>query len=467
MIEQLSLGHIFLDSNELHGVPVVTLNYVNPDHRLVLPYPDGDWYLRNTAVPASTCGEFIICNRLVSGLRDYYTKLGLIPNGTIIEEIEPQVDGKAAYGFPLTDPMQAMQEQYFRGATPYYLVSTFWGELVSEQATRLGLRSLERPDSVITNNKAKLRRFAAVYGYDMLPGDFIREEADFIQVAQRFGHLSEGVWLKFPTGSGGDLVRFCREISAKFLKEGVHSLRSAVLRAFQQGKFGVNAEGFWPEGNIVPEGFPVVIESDARNLGEILINGSTQMVTGKSSQVRLIGHFRQITTAEGEYLGNRPYFPEDDASVETLIEEQAMRVAHYNIDQNGYYGIQGVDWFLIRDRQGGLQVRVTELNSRPTANTPPVIIAGKLGARHWINTNVYTDRPIRTIDDYIQVIGEDLAYGKVDSDGLVIPQSFRTLVTDRSIFPSPNFKVLIMAATEQQCDQITDKLRGRGVRFSP
>lgn len=466
MTEQLSLGGTFLESNELRGVPVVTLNYVNPDHRLVLPYPDGDWYLRNTAVAASRHGEFIICNSLVDGLKDYYKRLGLIPNGTVIKEIEPQINGVAEYGFPLTDPLESMADQYFKETTSHYLSSIFWGRLVSEQATRLGLRALERPDSVITNNKAMLRRFATTYGYEMLSGDFIAEKEDFSKVAERFKHLSKGVWLKFPTGSGGDLVRFNRDISAESLRGGATSLRSAVLRAFQQGKFGISAEEFWPEKVVVPEGLPIVIEADARNLGEVLINGSTQLVTSRSSGIRLIGHFRQITTPEGEYLGNRQYFSEDE-SVERLIEEQSIRVARYNIDQNSYFGIQGVDWFLIKDHKGRLQVRVTELNSRPTANTPPVIIANKLDASHWVNTNVYTDRPIRTIDDYIQVIGENLAYGDINGDGLVIPQSFRTLVTSKSVFSSPNFKILIMGKSEERCNQVIEQLSTRGIRFSP
>lgn len=462
MQKELSLGHTFLESNQLQGIPVVTLNYVNPDYRLVLPSPDGDWYLRNTAVPAVRCGEFVVVTRLIDGLRSYYTRLGLIPNRATIEEVEPTINGEVMYGFPFTDPLSSMEGRYFRGSTLYYLVSTFYGKLVSDQMVRLNLCSLQRPDSVITNNKAELRRFAEIYGYAMFSGMLIQNNEDLTLAEENFRQFIQGGWLKFPTGSGGDLVRFRRDLSVSSIRDGIMDLRSAVLRAFQKGNFEGSAEEFWPEGSLIPNGFPIVLEADARNYGEVLINGSTQFVTSKTGEVRLIGHFSQITTPEGEYLGNRPYFPEDQ--LEYLISEQVMRVAQYNIHQNGYFGIQGVDWFVIRNNQGRV-VRVVELNSRPTANTPPVIIADKLNVYHWINTNVYTDRQIRGIRDYIEIIGEELAYGEVNREGLVIPQSFRTLVTERAVFSSSDFKVLIMGRSEEHCGQIMQRLNNRGVRF--
>ncbi|MDP3758802.1 MAG: hypothetical protein Q8Q86_03710, partial [Candidatus Daviesbacteria bacterium] len=151
---------------------------------------------------------------------------------------------------------------------------------------------------------------------------------------------------------------------------------------------------------------------------------------------------------------------------EELLVEQTERVADYSCRVNQYYGIQGVDWFLVRNRTGKVESYVVELNSRPTANTPPVIIADKLGADHWINTNVYTDRDIFDIEDYFAVIGRDLALGSIE-EGLVIPQSFRTLVTERAVFPSPNFKIMILGRNEKNCDGIFDKLKARGVRSSP
>lgn len=137
------------------------------------------------------------------------------------------------------------------------------------------------------------------------------------------------------------------------------------------------------------------------------------------------------------------------------------------MNEHGYYGIQGIDWFLTRNNQDSMQVSVVELNSRPTANTPPLIIAEKLGAPHWINTNVYTDRPIRNIKDYIDIIGTDYAFGQPTKLGMVIPQAFRTLVRRDEIKASPNFKTIILGRDPIHCRQIVQVLSTRGIRFNP
>lgn len=464
-IEGLSLGHTFLESHGLSGVPVVTLNYVNPDHRLVLPYPDGDWYLRNTAVPAVKSGETVICNTLIKGLMSYYERMSLVDDSRAqIMQVDPRPNG-VVYGYPATDPLARLDASFFRGNSSY-LASTFYGEQVLDQVRRLDLEPLQRPDSILTNNKAQLRRFAPEFGYSMLPGVLIESRDDIYEAAESFQHLSSGVWVKFPAGSGGDLVRYCPNPTRSLIEGAIGNIRSAVLGSFDQGQFNVTGQNFWPEESLAPNNLPIIVEADARNLGDVLINGSTQFVTNQGGEIALIGHFQQMTTGEGEYLGNRPYLIKDE-QIKSAIEGQVERVARYNIQQNGYFGIQGADWFLLRDAEGRFQVRVVELNSRPTANTPPVIIARKLGMNHWVNTNVYTDRLIRSFVDYADIVGKELTYGEGPGGGLVVPQAFRTLVFGDTIIPSPNFKALILGSSDVQCDEIMHKLIQKGVRFNP
>lgn len=465
--KNLSLGFTVLNCHSQEGNPLILLNYVNPDHRLALPYPEGDWYLMNTAVAAVRTGERVLCSKLIDGLREYYGYMGLIPGGAGIIQIEPAIKGnEVSYGYPATDPFATANGQInlSNEGKPLVSVTAFTCERVAQQEKRLGLVSLDRPNGFQTNNKALFRQASTEFGYQMLPGACLSSWSDLEKAAKVYADLEHGVWLKFPTGSGGDLVYHVNKTSDSNLLEGVRKIKSNVLRALEQGDFSVNGRAFWPEEEFCPEDCSLVIESDARNCGEVLVNGSTQFTTGKEGILSVVGYFQQITTEQGEYLGNRPLKPEE--AVEELLIEQAARVANYSFRVNQYRGIQGVDWFLLRDKAGKIEPYAVELNSRPTANTPPVIIAGKLGADHWINTNVYTDRQIINIEDYLAVIGRELALGN-NEDGLVIPQSFRTLVTERAIFPSSNFKIMILGRDEDHCDAIIDKLRARGVRFSP
>lgn len=465
-IENLSLTRTALGEHaDPRAVGVVRLNYVSPDHRLPLPTPKGDFYLGNTSAAALQDGEVAICTTLIAGLKEYYRRLKLIPDTARIIEASPMTKGPPRYGFPATDALELLRGQnIMSGEKIPYLVPTFTNNKVREQARSLGMVMIDRPDSVLTNNKARLREASSQYGFRVLPGMILDRFSSVTEAVNRLGESPFGVWLKFPTGSGGDLVLHIESpVTGEKILSGIAKLRALVGQAFTEADFETTLEDFWPNGSLCPDGLPISLELDARNIGEIVVNGSTQFITNTNDH-SIIGHFEQITTKEGEYLGNEPYYPTD--SIRSEIEKQVARVAEYNMSEHGFRGIQGVDWFLI-NQSGRNVIYIDELNSRPTANTPPFIIAQKLGAPHWINTNVYTDKPIYTIDDYISLIGRDLAYGELMKEGLVIPQAFRTLVTDSQVFASPDFKILILGRDRKQCHDIMEQLSKRGIRFHP
>ncbi len=467
--EVLSLGHSVLDANGIEGGrPIITGNYVSPNHRLPLPYPDGDWYLRQTFVPAVHEGETVICHSLLPGLLDHYTKIGLIPEGAQVIQVEPRTDG-SSYGFPGTDPLEILKgdlRMSHRDAKAY-LCSTFICDQVSQQALEMGLDTFPRPDSTLTNNKASLRQASDRYNLSMLPGTVLQNWEDIEAAVSAEWNTTHGAWLKFPTGSGGDLViRLSDKVKHEDITQAVERLRATVGKAFAEAEFGTTIDEFWPEGTLAPTGFPLVLEADARIRGEVVANGSTQFIAKKTGELVILGHFTQMTTAEGEYLGNEPY--EDiDAFTQLHAERLAARVADYNLDENEYAGIEAIDWFITEDHAGEQDISLVELNSRPTANTPPLIIANKLGAKHFINTNVYTDTPVRSVDDYIEIVGEELAFGDPNNGGQIVPQSFRTLVRREGLVASPNFKIVILGDTAKHCREIMQTLSERGVRFAP
>lgn len=462
----LEIGNTTLRANNREGHAVTTGNYISPEWQLFLPYPSGDWYLRQTFVPAVGENETIVCHSLIEGLLPYYRNIGLIPQSASIIEVEPTLDGQVRYGFPFTDPLEILRNQVeFSGnGTESTLVSTFTGSGIDTQAADLRLARLNPAPSNESNNKSRLRQASEKYGFSMLPGQILQTQDDIEMAVNSDWNTDHGVWLKFPTGSGGDLVyRIPHKASERNIEEGVDSLREAIRKSFSEASFGISFNSLWPLGSFIPAGFPLSIEADAKLFGEIVVNGSTQFITNSDETIDMIGHFSQITSETGEYLGNEPLHP--DSNQRRLIEEQINNVARYNIHENRYFGIQGVDWFLTRDQDGELMVTVTELNSRPTANTPPVIIAEKLGASHWINTNMYTNTPINSIDDYINIVGMYNAYSTPEK-GMIIPQAFRTFVSRKETIASSNFKALILGRDAQHCRKIMENLN-RGISFNP
>ena len=464
-VSRLSLGHTTLRANNINGHPVITGNYVNPQHELPLPWPDGDWYLRQTFVPAAQTGETVICNSLIPGLVDHYMRVDLLPDDISIIEVEPRSASPDDYGFPATDPLEELGVDFSRADNPY-LCSTFSGPAISAQAERLGLNVVTpQTPSHLSNNKSRLRNAAETFGINMLPGATIGHPNDIEAILEADWNTDHGCWIKVATGSGGDLVRRVNgRLTKQAFFEAVDDLRRAVNRAFESAEFETTFDAYWPSDSLMAGGFPLVVEADAHLFGESVINGSTQFVADTLGNVDIVGHFRQITTQDGEYIGNEP-FVDISLSAQQFAEEQARRVAVYNADQHGYFGIAAIDWFLVNDGRSDGSLFVGELNSRPTANTPPVIIAQKLGADHFINTNVYTNLPVSNTEDFFTIVG-DLALGSPEA-GLVVPQSFRTMAQQRRITASPNFKIAILASDTEHCQHIVKQLASRGVRFMP
>lgn len=462
----VSLGHTTLGANNLTGTPVITGNYVSPQYELPLPSPDGDWYLRQTFVPAARAGEIVVCNTLIPGLAGHYNDIGLLTDEATLIEVEPAADGNSRYGFPYSDPLEQLDAGFVADGVNY-LCSTFNGEAVTRQAERLGLHTIERSPSALTNNNALLRQAAEEYGYVQMPGVTIAHDGELGDAIDSEWNTDNGTWLKLATGSGGDLVQHMPgRLNEEKFYQAVQQLHQAVDRAFQAGQFNASSNDYWPNDSLAPGGFPLVIEADASILGSGATNGSTQFVTNIDGSMKIVGHFSQTTTADGEYLGNEP-FERLPFEIQHLAEEQARLVARYNAREHGYFGIAAIDWFMVDDPAFGPRLVVGELNARPTANTPTVIIADKLGARHFVNINIYNDRPIETIDDFVGVVGKDLAFGSAHNEGMIVPQAFRTHVRREQTIASPNFKAALLGSNQEHCRELVARLSLRGIRFQP
>ncbi len=461
-----SLGHEVLRANGIEGAtPVIAINSINPSSQELRIASLDQSVKTSRAVPAISSGEIVVSTRLLPGTLDYYHSLGIMAPGAQVIEVDIQRGcGKAEFGHPYGDVVhQLMNVRQFSQQDNAYLVPTNPNSQVSIQAQRLGLMELGLPDYSVTNNKRIIRMDSLEHGFEMLPGIVMATPADVETAVSMFACAPHGAWLKYELGSSGDHVRHIPLVTAESLTAEIAALRDAVLKmTWNRRSSGLK---FWPKTSVGPVGMGLILESDARNYGEMIANGNTQLVTYKSGHVRVIETTRQRTESDGSFGGSITYKP--DQNVKKLVEEVASRAVLANL-RRGYHGVQGVDWFLI-DVGGTPQVFVTEINARWNASTIPTIIAHKIGAEYWATLDVTVKNPqtgkpvkIKSADDYVRLVGEDLAFGTPGS-GMAIPTVFASYAGANISRYSPDAKVMVVGSSEAHLDAVMQELRIRGI----
>lgn len=450
----------------------------------VYPTPDGDAYLSVAGLVASEKGGTTITAETPRGYVDHMREVGVLPADTRVIQRPITISSPDKVGHPASDPLALMVNEGYRfdvsGKRNFY-VSIFESPEVREQARAAGLELLGRPDSTLTNNKARLRQYAPKYGIDMLPGSVIERRKDLYAFADE--HEGKKAWMKVSIGSGGDLVLPVKNVSRATVDQATERMRGTVVQAFNRGDFSMSVDDFWPEGDVSPVGFPNVIEQDASVEGEIVANGSNFFITKKDGSVDYMGTFQQITSPEGEFMGSRLYHAEPH--VQAQIEEQTNRFAQFNMNENGYYGIQGMDFFIMKDGDGESRVRPIEGNSRPPISSYPEILMRNMRTEldgyqspdaTWDNINLVSTK--KSLDDETRIpdiLGNELAFGTRDRKGNVlrqaIPLAVRALVYTSATGGQPNvvasdrLKMFVYGNNEEQKAEAFKELAARGVIF--
>ncbi|MBI2033422.1 MAG: hypothetical protein HYT10_03115 [Candidatus Levybacteria bacterium] len=473
---------IGFDALRAHGrhngeIPVVNTVFPGEDPGQVYPFPKGDVYLTQLGVRVAEPDSVTMVMKLLPGgagypsEKEYLRKIGLLPETASVIEVTPQIHTDNALGYPFTDPAGLLRGEVAIAHSPgrkLYYVSAFSNDQITTMAEELGMATLDRPHSDRTNNKALLRVQKDKYGIRMFDGMVIDTIDDIERLTEKF--RGKTMWMKYPTGSGGDLVHRIQSVNSESVLETVEKIREEVMKAFEYGSYDTQGREYWPKDALHPEEFPLVIEIDATEEGRIILNGSNSFTTYNDGRVIVHGFFEQITSDVGEYLGSQPMI--DDKEMRSLILEQTFHLARYNTEENGYYGNQGADYFVIQRFDGRKEVRVVELNSRPPISMYAHIVAHRLGFPAWINVNVQLNsgREIRDMSDFFEAIGEDLAYGKETSDGKlqIVPLAFRTIQSrtrerGEETIASPQFKAVLLGQTPQHCRLLQEVLRERGV----
>lgn len=465
-LQHKGLGAIVVEDHPLQlnseTTPLVVANFVNPWN--LLPDPYGDKYLSGLAIISAGKNETALTFQLLPGFENYLREIGVIDPTTTI--IQASHNGGRRYGFPHGDPLHRLHQEVGdstslrdpKTGNEYVLVPTLTHGKVAEQARKLGVHTLDQPDADVTNNKAILRDEASRYGIPLLPGIVVRDGDRIGRIVKRYKDSQHGIWLKFPTGSGGDLVQPVERISRRNIRRGIKKVRDTVYEAIKQGDFGIEGKSFWPRHKIAPREFPLVIEEHAKNLGEVLIIGSNHFSTLPQGE-EIYGYFKQITGPTGDFIGSERFEPEGEMRMQ--LDEVTRRVAQYNRDK-GFFGVGGIDYFVIQRPDGKMQTFVLESNARPIISTYPYIVGERLGINEWTNTNVTLDRPIRSFEDFVESVGPDLLYQKGATSGIV-PMAFRTVIDiNEGVIDSPHCKLVILGSEERR-KEIMQRLEAKGI----
>ena len=182
----------------------------------------------------------------------------------------------------------------------------------------------------------------------------------------------------------------------------------------------------------------------------------------------VLGWFRQLTSPQGDYIGSAPCEPREilNPSEFSNLNTQVGGVAKMAYDL-GHRGLVGVDNFEVNKQNYEVVPSLTELNCRVPISGTAKIIADKLGAPFWINTNMECHELLLSIDDFQRVFRDHLLVEPrgFETEAKVLPQACRTFISKDGtpMVASSEFKALIVGPDQATCETLFLTLMNTGV----
>ena len=426
----------------------------------LIPSPADDAYLNFFAVPAAASGETVLALRLQPGMLDYYRRVGILDDSVRVIEVDPKLTpGGRVIGYPATDPLALYADQGGRFDQGEHFVAVFPGQQGALIAQSIGLEPIQQYCPDAANSKAKLHQCAQQYGYDVLPGVRLHSAQQIVEQSFQEMFAAGPVWLKLAHGSGGDLVVRLPDARICTLRKGIDKLRASAQAAFDSAVYGIEFEDFWPQQQFAPMASALVLERDASMLGSVLVNGSCNFTQRSDGTFEVLGFFRQRVDGDGNYCGSECFNPSNDQSARIL--EQVRAISRYLADHN-YAGLAGIDFMEI-EGSNGPEVRVIELNARPTMSSVCALVARKLPGEFYMNVNITAPHALESAQDVSAAFtldGIDLTDPANSTGVTVVPLALRSMfVADQCCVSSDRAKVLVSGPTEQACAQIMQRLQ--------
>lgn len=354
----------------------------------------------------------------------------------------------------------------FEGLTLIPIFPSVTSERLAEAAD---MELLNTPDGVYgANNKVLLRRNAEKYGYGVPNGIEtyrLESEQELSQILEYAADKIAGgtdIWIKYPTGSGGDLVVGLK--AEDFAGQGQENIQEALNQALStialnvlQSRNPQLTECSWEDVLMVLRNGGLVIEEHV-NGGYSNINA--QAIVGPDG-ITMIDLSLQLTGPQGDYIGNTRR-PIEVYSADFLgaVEREMINIGTYLRQEHRARMVFGVDMFVEGDpfetHSGKRDIRSFDGNGRFNVSTGVKMRAANRQGRHpfALNTNIALPRVPGTYSDILEMIGSENLQGLQQAG--VLP--FLPRLTTNIV------KCDIVGDSDEHVNRIVTALGERGIR---
>jgi hypothetical protein len=460
-----ALGRAVVAANgaDITGHTVVTHNYTSV-HSLdekglpvraphISPTPELDFPVSGLTALAVQAQERALTLTLTPGLKQYLLDRGLILSAEQIIDVDPNPSaGPGKLGMGYTDPVEQAAKAGIN-LSGHSFVASFPTPAVRGLAQSLGATPVQRFDPEQANNKVRLHLDREIHGLNIAESEIVTTELDAILASERLAG-SHKVWLKAPRGVGGDLVeplivlgKHPSEIAAR-----IYDFRTKLFAQWESAANNTSLsaaarKAFWNPNDFMPAHMPLLIETDARAsksnravLGELEMIGSNIMLVRRDGSFSMHGDFVQCTDAQGAFHGSESCkLPPDAARLLEIEMAKGARYCAHHLQLNGFVGW---DYMVVRHADGSKEVKIIELNARPSASLFGALISEKVRFAVHEQMTLAAKVPLNSFDDLLRLVPAELM--NTDGSGVLPLQFYGLHHSEKGVlFPSPKVKVLI------------------------
>ena len=448
----------------------------------IIPHPKGDSFSSSMGVFLAGKNDTVCLFTQPPGLIKWRKKHSN-PKINILE-LNPRLGPKNIKGYPYGSINNALIEtsivhsKIIKAKKQPVLITTFSDQKTRKKANSAGLNMIQSADPILVNSKILFHKLSKKFKYKTCSAYIVQKEKDIELVVKMLPDSKYGAWVK-SDGSGGDTVVYVSKITKNSIKSAIKEIHYTILDSLRDtGLTDAEKGRIIKTKSLIPNS-GIVVESDVRNYGEVIINGSNIVSTNKNGKIELLGLYSQITN-NGAFCGSRNLFDDSDLQqflldkkisqkqILELLKENAHSVAKAMLNLD-YFGIHGQDFFVVYTSNNELKIFNTEINARISNSGVAHMAAMKVGVSHFLMLNIRKKNGYcNTLDDFKKMA----TFGSVDylnnppQDGAIWPMAFKAMwkkVKDDHVLiePSEFVRVLILGDNSQTIDEISKKLNTR------
>jgi len=447
---------------------------LRPPH--ISPTPSLDFPVNYLAAAAVPKGEMALTLTLAPGVSDYLVERGLISSTDQLIQVDPSPLANAnKLGLGFTDPVAAALRDGI-DLSGNYFVASFPTPAVREMVSRLGATTVQRFDPEACNNKARLHEDRHIHRLNISHGVLVNSELDVARCTEELVGAAR-LWLKAPRGLGGDLVQpiNTKNLAPMLIAEAIYKFREKVFKQWTEAAEHtcLSAEAiaaFWNPNDFMPAHMPLVVEVDGtvgkdfkQAPGEIILVGSNIMLVQHDGTFSMHGEFVQHTDKDGGFHGSSSNNLSPEIAV--LVAEEMRKGAKYCAQTLQLNGFVGWDYLVVKHVDGSLEVKIIELNARPSASLFGAAISAKAGFRVHEQLTILAQTAINSMEDVREIIPDSLLNGQ--SAGVIPVQTYGLHHSELgTLFSSNKLKLIVGAATNEELTALKQQIARRGLRIA-